>query len=322
MGTLSGQRVKDAYTSLLKLESGTATSTTKVIEDGAGNDTALKLSTTKVEVNGTFAFSEAPTTGSTETAALFLDASNNIVRRTLGSAAFTSGASLTPQAPLNITNDVISISAPNTLSQLTESTAATTNTFLIYDAAATVYKYITLEDLTQYVGTNVTVTAGTDNNIIYNNGGTLGGSAKLNFYDTAGAEILAFSGDKFIITPTVGDSGTSFRSRRSSVVHEASGATLFTFDLSGEEKMLIMEYFAYNSSRDRTRIGTLYVVVNPSTGTATVTDTIHVSNGSSTASDLTLGATLSGSNLIVTATNSTGSTYFFLVTERNFYITS
>jgi hypothetical protein len=193
---------------------------------------------------------------------------------------------------------------------------------LIYDATATVYKYITLEDLTQYVGTNVTVTAGTDNNIIYNNGGTLGGSAKLNFYDTAGAEILAFSGDKFIITPTVGDSGTSFRSRRSSVVHEASGATLFTFDLSGEEKMLIMEYFAYNGSRDRTRIGTLYVVVNPSTGTATVTDTIHVSNGSSTASDLTLGATLSGSNLIVTATNSTGSTYFFLVTERNFYITS
>jgi hypothetical protein len=156
---------------------------------------------------------------------------------------------------------------------------------LIYDAAATVYKYITLEDLTQYVGTNVTVTAGTDNNIIYNNGGTLGGSAKLNFYDTAGAEILAFSGDKFIITPTVGDSGTSFRSRRSSVVNGASGATLFTFDLSGEEKMLIMEYFAYNSSRDRTRIGTLYVVVNPSTGTATVTDTIHVSNGSSTSAE-------------------------------------
>ena len=106
------------------------------------------------------------------------------------------------------------------------------------------------------------------------------------------------------------------------MVHEASGATLFTFDLSGEEKMFIMEYFAYNGSRDRTRIGTLYVVVNPSTGTATVTDTIHVSNGSSTASDLTLGATLSGSNLIVTATNSTGSTYLFLVTERNFYITS
>jgi hypothetical protein len=291
------------------------------LKTGLATTQPLSYLRLKVEVNGTLGFSSAPTTGSTETAALFVDASNNIVRRTLGSAAFTSGASLTPVVPLDITNDFISIGAPTTLSQLTESTAATADKFLIYDAAATVYKYITLEDLTQYVGTNVTVTAGTDNNIIYNNGGTLGGSAKLNFYDTAGAEILAFSGDKFIITPTVGDSGTSFRSRRSSVVNGASGATLFTFDLSGEEKMLIMEYFAYNSSRDRTRIGTLYVVVNPSTGTATVTDTIHVSNGSSTSAELTLGATLSGNNILVTATNSTGSTYFFLVTERNFYIT-
>jgi hypothetical protein len=320
MGTLSGQRVKDAYPSLLKLESGSATSTTKVIEDGAGNDTALKLSTVKVEVNGTLAFSEAPTTGSTETSALFLDASNNIVKRTLGSAAFTSGASLTPTAPLAIASNVISISAPTTLSQLTESTAASADTFLIYDATATVYKYITLEDLTQYIGANVTVTAGTNDNIVYNNSGTLSGSSKLNFYDTAGAEILAFSGDKLVVTPTAADSGTSFRSRKSSVANGATGATLFNFDLSGEEKMLIMEYFAYNSSRDRTRIGTLYVVVNASTGTATVTDTIHVSNGASTSSSLTLSATLSSNSILVTATNSTGSTYFFLATERNFYI--
>jgi hypothetical protein len=150
MGTLSGQRVKDAFGSLLKMESGTATSTTKIIEDGAGNDTALKLSTVKVEVNGTLAFTSAPSTGSTEVAALFLDASNNIVKRNLGTAAFTSGASLTPVAPLAIASNIISISAPTTLSQLTESTAATADTFMIYDATATVYKYITLEDLTQY----------------------------------------------------------------------------------------------------------------------------------------------------------------------------
>jgi hypothetical protein len=321
MGTLSGQRVKDAFGSLLKMESGTATSSTKIIEDGAGNDTALKLSTVKVEVNGTLGFTSAPSTGSTEVQALFLDASNNIVKRNLGTAAFTSGSSLTPVAPLAIGSNIISISAPTTLSQLTEGTVAIADTFLIYDATATVYKYITLEDLTQYVGANVTVTAGTNNNIVYNNGGVLAGSANLNFYDTSAAEILAFSGDKFIITPTVADSGTSFRSRKSSVANGASGATLFTFDLSGEEKMLIMEYFAYNNSRDRTRIGTLYVVVNTSTGTATVTDTINVSNGASTSSSLTLGATLSGNNILVTATNSTGVTYFFLATERNFYIT-
>jgi hypothetical protein len=148
MGTLSGQRVKDAFGSLLKMESGTATSTTKIIEDGAGNDTALKLSTVKVEVNGTLAFTSAPSTGSTEVAALFLDASNNIVKRNLGTAAFTSGSSLTPVAPLNIASNIISISAPTTLSQLTESTVAIADTFLIYDATATVYKYVTLEDLT------------------------------------------------------------------------------------------------------------------------------------------------------------------------------
>ena len=117
MGTLSGQRVKDAFGSLLKMESGTATSTTKIIEDGAGNDTALKLSTVKVEVNGTLAFTSAPSTGSTEVAALFLDASNNIVKRNLGTAAFTSGSSLTPVAPLAIASNIISISAPTTLSQ-------------------------------------------------------------------------------------------------------------------------------------------------------------------------------------------------------------
>jgi hypothetical protein len=252
---------------------------------------------------------------------LFLDESNNIVKRALGTAAFTSGASLTPVAPLAIVSDVISISAPTTLSQLTESTAATADTFLIYDATAAVYKYITLEDLTQYVGANVTVTAGTDNNIIYNNSGTLDGSEKLNFYDTTGSEILAFSGDRFVITPSLGGSGTSFRTRNSSVAHEASGATLFNFNLSGEEKMLIMEYFAFNFARTRTRIGTLYVVVDPTTGTATVTDTIHVSNGSSTSAELTLGATLSGNSILVTATNSTGSTYYFVATERNFYVT-
>ena len=104
MATLAGQKVKDAYSSLLKLESGTATSTTKVIEDGAGNDTALKLSTTAVEVNGTLIFGTPPTTGSSETSALFLDASNNIVKRTLGAGAFTAGDALTATAPIDITS--------------------------------------------------------------------------------------------------------------------------------------------------------------------------------------------------------------------------
>jgi hypothetical protein len=150
MATLAGQKVKDAYPSILKLESGTATSTTKVIEDGAGNDTALKLSTVKVEVNGQLAFTSTPSAGSTETSALFLDASNNIVRRTLGAGAFSAGDALTATAPLDITSDIISLDAPTTLSQITSGTAASADSFFIYDASATEHKYITLDDLKTY----------------------------------------------------------------------------------------------------------------------------------------------------------------------------
>ena len=157
MATLAGQKVKDAYPSLLKLESGTATSTTKVIEDGAGNDTALKLSTVAVEIDGTLIFGTSPTTGSTETSALFLDASGNIVKRTLGSAAFTSGAAISATAPIDFTSDVISLDAPTTLSELTSGTLATADSFFVYDATATAHKYATLGTLTSYFSSNITV---------------------------------------------------------------------------------------------------------------------------------------------------------------------
>lgn len=92
MATLSGNKVKDTYTSLLKLESNGVTSTLKTIEDGAGTDSALKLSTDTVEVNGTLSFTSAPTTDSSELTALLVDGSNNVVKRELDSSAFTSGA--------------------------------------------------------------------------------------------------------------------------------------------------------------------------------------------------------------------------------------
>ena len=50
MATLTGTKVKDTYQSLLKLESGTLSSTYKVVEDGQGNDAGLKISTSGVEV--------------------------------------------------------------------------------------------------------------------------------------------------------------------------------------------------------------------------------------------------------------------------------
>ena len=108
MGTLSGNKVKDTYTSILKLESNGVTSTLKTIEDGAGTDSAIQLSTDTLkvngtmEVNGTMTFSSAPTASTTELTGLFIDGSNNIVRRDLDSSAFTSGSAQTFANPMLI----------------------------------------------------------------------------------------------------------------------------------------------------------------------------------------------------------------------------
>ena len=88
MATLAGQKIKDKYGNLLHVEGG-LNSTEKVVEDGAGNDSALKLSTDTVEVNGTLTFTSAPATDSSELTALFVDGSNNVVKRELNASAFS-----------------------------------------------------------------------------------------------------------------------------------------------------------------------------------------------------------------------------------------
>lgn len=93
MATLTGSKVKDTYQSLLKLESGTASSTYKVIEDGQGNDTGLKVSTGGVEV-GELKFTTDPTISSTELTALVYDGTTKTVKtRDLNSNAFTGNLS-------------------------------------------------------------------------------------------------------------------------------------------------------------------------------------------------------------------------------------
>lgn len=91
MPTLAGQKIKDKYGNLLHVEGG-LTSTIKVVEDGAGNDSPLKLSTDTVEVDGTLTFTSAPTTSSSELTALLVDGSNNVVKRELDSSAFSAGS--------------------------------------------------------------------------------------------------------------------------------------------------------------------------------------------------------------------------------------
>ncbi len=71
MATLSGNKIKDTYTSLLKLDSNGATTTIKAVEDGAGTDTALSLSTDTVQVDK-LKFTSAPNTDSSELTALLV----------------------------------------------------------------------------------------------------------------------------------------------------------------------------------------------------------------------------------------------------------
>lgn len=147
MATLTGQKVKDAYQSLLKLETGTLTSSTKVVEDGAGNDSALKISTGAVEVAGTLNISSAPASSSTELTALFLDgATNNIVTRELDSTAFTS-STVSVASPVVISGSDVTLDDPANLSAITSSTYATDDKFLIWDESTSSWKSISYNNL-------------------------------------------------------------------------------------------------------------------------------------------------------------------------------
>jgi hypothetical protein len=323
MGTLSGQRVKDAFGSLLKMESGTATSTTKIIEDGAGNDTALKLSTVKLEVNGTLGFTSAPSTGSTEVEALFLDASNNVIKRNLGSAAFTSGASLTPVAPLAIGSDIISISAPTTLSQLTDSTVAIADTFLIYDATATVYKYVTLEDLTQYMAANITSsTAGSNGQVLYNDGGTTNGASGLSYNDAPGAEQLNFMGLDFVQREVSNGTCAFFSRSDSATINNAvTNGVVTTIEADLFKGGWIIDYMIYGSGGALARVGEIHVVWNASdlTTPPVMIDSIKVSLGSPTAATFVFSTVIDVTTLKLRATNTIGENMTVLLNFKAFY---
>ena len=308
MATLANQKVKDAYTSLLKLESGTATSSTKVIEDGAGNDTALKLSTVAVEIDGTLIFGTLPTTGTTETSALFLDGSGNIVRRTLGAAAFTSGASLSATAPIDITGDVVSLNAPTTLSQLNSATVATADTFFIYDATATAHKYITLGDLTTYMGNSITVAAaGSNGNIQYNNAGARAGATTLNYSSTQ----LVYTGNEIVNRSATTDTGLYLRTGNVDVANGATNTTMFTIEWANLSAARIF-YTAYNVDSSIKIAGDMYVTWDTVNGLSSDIDTTIRSNiGADISTKLTFNTTISASSVLVrVATNTTGETYY------------
>lgn len=191
MATLSGNKVKDTYQSLLKLESNGVTSSLKTVEDGSGVDSALKLSTDTVEVNGTLSFTTAPSTDSSELTALLVDGSNNVVKRELDSSAFTAGATNSFETiSVSGQTNVVADSSTDTLT-LAEGTGidittnAATDTITIANSSSA-FKTISVsgqsdvvadaveDTLTLAAGTGITITtaASTDTITIASSSGT------------------------------------------------------------------------------------------------------------------------------------------------------
>jgi len=160
MASLSGNKIKDTYNLLLKLESAAASASEQVVEDGAGNNTALKLSTDTVETTGELKISGTPSASTTLTKALMLDTSGVVVTRDLNTNPIDTNpigtASITANSPLSATGSTIEIEDAANLNQIT--TPANNDKYLIWDESASEYKYIEQSDLASAVSTLVAAT--------------------------------------------------------------------------------------------------------------------------------------------------------------------
>lgn len=149
MGSLSGNKIKDTFSLLLKLSSSSASSSEQVVEDGAGNSTALKLSTDTVETTGDLKISGTPTVSTSDVKALMLSSTGVIVTRDLSSAPIGS-ASVTANSPLTATGSTVGVLPASSLNQLTAAATLSSDKILIWDESASEYKYITAADFGTY----------------------------------------------------------------------------------------------------------------------------------------------------------------------------
>jgi len=155
MASLSGNKIKDTYNLLLKLESAEVSASEQVVEDGAGNDTALKLSTDTVETTGDLKISGTPSTSTSDVKALMLSTSGVVVTRDLNTNPIGT-ASITANSPLSATGSTIEIEDAANLNQIT--TPANNDKYLIWDESASEYKYIEQSDLASAVNSILSTT--------------------------------------------------------------------------------------------------------------------------------------------------------------------
>jgi hypothetical protein len=152
MASLSGNKIKDTFDKLLKLESAQLSASEQVVEDGAGNNSALKLSTDTVETTGELKITGTPSTSTSLTKALMLSTSGVVVTRDLNTNPIGT-ASITANTPLSATGSTVELQDAGNLGQITS--PANADKYLIWDEAASAYKYIEQVDLVNSVSTTI-----------------------------------------------------------------------------------------------------------------------------------------------------------------------
>jgi|DEB0MinimDraft_12_1074336.scaffolds.fasta_scaffold00055_14 hypothetical protein len=152
MASLSGNKIKDTFDKLLKLESAQLSASEQVVEDGAGNNSALKLSTDTLETTGELKISGTPSTSTSITKALMLSTSGVVVTRDLNTNPIGT-ASITANTPLSATGSTVELQDAGNLGQITS--PANADKYLIWDETASAYKYIEQVDLVNSVSTQV-----------------------------------------------------------------------------------------------------------------------------------------------------------------------
>jgi len=155
MASLSGNKIKDTYNLILKLQSAEASSSEQVVEDGAGNDTALKISTDTVETTGSLKISGTPSTSTSEVKALMLSTSGVVVTRNLSTNPIGT-ASITASSPLSATGSTIELEDAGNLTQVTS--PANNDKYLLWDETASAYVYIEQSDLATAVSSQISAT--------------------------------------------------------------------------------------------------------------------------------------------------------------------
>lgn len=150
MGSLSGTKIKDTFGLLLKMATSTVSASEQVVQDGEGNNTALKLSTDTVESTGDFKCTGTMTTSTTDVQALMLSSTGVFVKRNLSTNPIGT-TSVTANSPLGATGSTIGVLPASSLVQLTSQQTATIDKFLIWDESSSSYKYIDAVNLADYV---------------------------------------------------------------------------------------------------------------------------------------------------------------------------